>query len=741
MPHHAPPSTTFSSRSERLARWRYGIVAVTLGWCLAAGAAAGQGDRLAIRAVTVGIDGVCKLGYWAPVMIEVAGGSDAPLIADLETLDGDGVSVRYLGGTPIRPRPGRQVVGMVKLGRPGAAVTVLLKEASTGRVVARRRVVPAPQPSTVTWVLQIGAPIGIERIEPYGARSALRRVVTQHLDADQVGRLPETWTGYDGVDVIFLPTSRSAALGRLTEAQRRALVRWVREGGRVIVSVGDKGASAYGDGLLPPEWSPGTITSVESRFETTGLLHYTKAEQVLPKRIGTRFAVVESPRGPTLAHEGAGGLGDRPLVIEHAVGFGRVTTLMIDLDRAPIATWLGLPRLMATLAGIYHDESLGRHVAAGSQLARVGYSDLVGQLRAALDQFESVTLVRFSWVAAILVLYILLIGPADYFGLAWLRRPHWTWFTFTLAVAGFAAPRVTLSYGVKGHTVRRNQLEIVDVDIDTGRYRGTLWSHVYSPRLEQWNVTLATDAGGILRQRADEVRLSWQGLPGTRIGALRGPTGVVVRSMPYELRADLLAGEARGWPVLVSSTRSFLGQWYGEAPSSWTDSADLSATKQGLLRGELRNPLPVPLTQCAIVYGNWVYRLPGGLRPGERVRIAELRPLDFRWQLTRRRVVEGHDVSVPWDVEATGDLARIAEMLMFHDAAGGPSYTRLDHIYQSWVDLSRHLDLRRAMLVGRAATSAAQIEISQHPDPPTDRRLTMVRIMWPVAPADEERHD
>ena len=49
------------------------------------------------------------------------------------------------------------------------------------------------------------------------------------------------------------------------------------------------------------------------------------------------------------------------------------------------------------------------------QVAHVGYTDIIGQLRGALDQFSGVTLFAFSWVAVLLGVYVLLIGPGDYF--------------------------------------------------------------------------------------------------------------------------------------------------------------------------------------------------------------------------------------------------------------------------------------------------------------------------------------
>ena len=76
-------------------------------------------------------------------------------------------------------------------------------------------------------------------------------------------------------------------------------------------------------------------------------------------------------------------------------------------------------------------------------LTHLGYDDLIGQLRAALDQFPGVSLVNFTTVSVLTIVYLLLIGPGDFLLLSRLRLPrHITWLTLpvvalaTIAIAG-----------------------------------------------------------------------------------------------------------------------------------------------------------------------------------------------------------------------------------------------------------------------------------------------------------------
>ena len=80
------------------------------------------------------------------------------------------------------------------------------------------------------------------------------------------------------------------------------------------------------------------------------------------------------------------------------------------------------------------------------------------------------------------------------------------------------------------------------------------------------------------------------------------------------------------------------------------------------------------------------------------------------------------------------DVPRIVQMLMFHDAAGGSHYTQLTHRYQSRLDLSDHLNLQRALLVGRVSAGASTLMLGSEVINP-DQQWVYYRIVFPVSPA------
>ena len=179
--------------------------------------------------------------------------------------------------------------------------------------------------------------------------------------------------------------------------------------------------------------------------------------------------------------------GGLPLVIRTARGFGQVIFVAADLDQSPLNKWVGPADAGGQVARHAHDAAV-EDSKDNASMMHYGYGDLAGQLRSALDRFTGVRLVPFWLVAGLIIVYILLIGPGDYFFLRKVvRRMEWTWLTFPAIVALVCVGAYLLAYRLKGDQLRVNQIDLVDVDAASGRMRGTTWLNVFSPRMESFN--------------------------------------------------------------------------------------------------------------------------------------------------------------------------------------------------------------------------------------------------------------
>ncbi|MEO8494966.1 MAG: hypothetical protein ABI614_07840 [Planctomycetota bacterium] len=684
--------------------------------------------------MTIGFDGAYKVGYWTPVRITLAAGS-ADLDGDLAltTKDGDGVPVAFLDDEPIHVAAGEtsSLTRQVKFGQLDGDLIIELR--SGGKPVARRVIaagdLPPPMASDRDWILTLGPDIGV-------AAAAKSSRVTAVTD---IPALPTSWFAYEAVNTIVLSTSDTSMLASITPEQFAALQQWVELGGRLVMCVGSAGEDVVGAGKPLAKLIPGTFARVQQVRSLAALESYAASSQALDaiqvngRTVPLQICLLADVVGKTPVYEQAAE-GRRPIVIRAPTGLGQVVFVAADLDRSPFAEWGDRPRLIEKLLQGDTEQKHDRLGASGptGQLVHLGYNDLVGQLRTAAEQFSGVELVPFSWVAGLIVVYILLIGPADYFFLRdVLRRMSWTWLTFPIIAVAFCSLAVLLHGSFKAPGIKLNQIDLVDIDLERSIARGTTWTHLYSPRSATYNLQLKSSWLDTQGERQGCL-LAWQGLPGTGLGGLEAKSATLFPA-PYTISRTKSKSQIDATPIEIDGTKAFVARWWNQVQLEST--ADLHLDEAGLLRGNVMNPLPVELTDCILLYDNWAYKLErkgSVLQPGDATPIHLEKPLNFSWRLTRRRVVEIKDITTPWE-QRDLDVPRVLEMMLFHGVAGGDKYTQLHHRYQSYVDLSQHLTNGRAILFGRAERPASEIELDgQSAGEHYDRRWTFYRVVFPV---------
>jgi hypothetical protein len=718
-----------------------------------------------ITAVRLGFQGRFKVGFWTPLWIELRGvAANAEGRVEVTTADSDGIPVTFTDRAVIQRSADGSALGIwayVKIGRPEPELAVLWQP-TTGQPIRRRfdrSQTGRSLPSSQYWIVTIGDPAGFDENTRQLVPDALGHVGTTIRDPRE---LPDRWYGYEGVDLVVLTTSRPEVIEGLTArddglvstsgARFAALDRWLRLGGRLIWSVGHRGSELLSEGAPLAAWSPGRFVEVSTLRRASVLESYAGASQRLetsagPKGSKLTIATVADVRGRVLAPEGLQISGENPLVVAYPLGLGQATFVAFDLEQPLITKWAGRSRLISR---IFHrnltrtEELLNDRQG---QVTHLGFDDLVGQLHSSLDQFSTVQLVPFSSVVGLLALYIALIGPIDYFLWKKLSRPHWTWASLGLVIVGFVGLSYFLQSRWKERQLKVNQVDVIDIDLATQLARGTTWANIYSPETKRFNLSLveslpleqpvsSRDVTAAAPRRNAERLLSWQGVPGRGLGGLNAETTASPFRQSYRLVVqpeESQKFDLEGLPIQVTSSKAISGRWWAELPA--IDPGRLRAESlESKLEGDLVNPLATPLTEWFIVYHNWVYRGDRELGAGDRIAMTDFKATRYLdWQLTRRRVTsENKDLSTPWD-QASLDVPRITEMLMFHESAGGSSYTRLTHRYQAYVDLSDQLRMGRAMLIGRSGTAATELRNDGEPFRDAhDLQATFYRILLPV---------
>src|SRR5690606_10268606 len=130
------------------------------------------------------------------------------------------------------------------------------------------------------------------------------------------------------------------------------------------------------------------------------------------------------------------------------------------------STWAPLESVIRKLLTLQvRHMSVSRQEQRG-RLSHSGITDLATQLHAMQEEFPEIR--RFgSWsVMGCLLLYLVVIGPLDYFLVQRvLKRPSVTWWTLPAAVVIAGSLAVVTAQQVNGTDARANQVDFVDISV------------------------------------------------------------------------------------------------------------------------------------------------------------------------------------------------------------------------------------------------------------------------------------
>ena len=704
------------------------VAALLLSWSLPS-AAQHSADQ-----VLVGIEGVVKRGRWAELHAPVeAGGA-------VHSYDGEGLPLTTItsGGVPT--------ARYVKLGRNIRKLALQTSDSATHSAASIPLHTTKIASSLQQLIVVFGGDIGLDAAIKFRRRRAEEAILGHQVERSE--SLPSHRLGYDGVDVLVLCTSDPATISELNESQWLAIRDWIVGGGHLLVAVGSNADTLLTSGNRLATMLPGQFVKAARQRQSTGLESFAKAGKPLALRDelgriqGVPTLLVKNIDGEVLLEEGSGDQ-QTPWLIRSSYGLGTILWFTGDLDSGPIAAWPDRPRFVARLLDILLPGASGQEERRGGQVRHLGFSDLAGQLRVALGQFPGVSLIPFSLIAGLLAAYVLCVGPLDYFLLRQLGgQMHWTWITFPLLVIGFGAVAGVLVQRLKSNEVQTNQVDLVDVDLRLGMARCTSWAYVYAPRPMYFDLDLRPARPW--RVENPETLVTWDGLPGAAFSGLEGQGAQPPLVEPYENRLALdgphLAGTLQRVGLPARATRSLLGSWRGQL--ALAGQHRLTLDENGLLKGQLSNPLPVTLRDAAVACGPWYYKI-GTLPPGASFALESVqRKQNLTYRLTRRSVDQSGDrnytdITTPWK-QTSFDVGRIMEMIMFHAAAGGRDYTGLVHRYQGQLDMSDQLNMQTAILFGRLDVPASQWTVTADGlGARTERNWAFGRVLIPVQRNDD----
>ena len=672
--------------SRRGRRSCHGIVAalaIALAACHAAGAGAGD--------VAAGIAGLRRTGSWTPLVV-TAPATEAGDRVRIAVEDPEGQFVRSPPGELRLDGDHASARFTVRFGRPSGRVLVEHSDGAGARVSETD--LGEPIPSTESVLLVYGE-------LPAAGRAARlldrEEGTTTRVIAVEPGREPAvagmTARDFDFADAVVVC---GTTLGSLSADVQAALDGWLLGGGRLVLLAGESAATLAED-LPAAAWLPGAYRSrvavrrlgaIESYARVGGL-----AERLPDQTL--QVPIFESCAGvvEVLAGEAAAAV---PFLVRRGRGFGTVTWVGCDLDAESLRGWKGGDAIVHA--------ALGGRMRSDDGAGATSAVDLAGQLRAALDTFPRASAagddggtrrpVPFELVAAIGILYVLLLHPLDWWLVSRSGRPWLSWLTLpalALAFTGLAAA-LAVAWG-SGRDAEARTAEMLDIDAATGLVRGSSWAAVLSPA----NGTIDARAVAGPAWSGSSSAVSWMADAGRGFAGMETPVPhPSLAAADYGYGGSLASLE--GVPMAAASSRLFEASWTGAAPETVVETT-LHRTSQGTLGGSVTNRLPWALRNCRLLHAGWLYDV-GTLQPGQAYDTAAGRgPRSLVSALTRRSAVKERESGTRWD-DAIADVPRILEVVAFHAAAGGAGYTGRAGGRLARLDLSGLLPLDRAVLLG-----------------------------------------
>jgi hypothetical protein len=434
--------------------------------------AAGNGVTLTVH---VGYQDVVKLGEWMPVTIDAkntGAGIDGTLELQ-EVLSGQpGVSGLPIYQAPISLASGasKRIRGYVVEDTTGA--TIVARIVTNGRVVVSQDSASASTTSTMIGVLsdQAASLDGFAAVHP---GSVAARVV--HLRADEIAESAIPLRAFDILAIDDFATDG------LTAAQRTAISDFVRAGGDLLLGTGAAWRKTLAG--LPPAILPMSVTGTTT--VTTALLG------------GSPVEVATGTATSGLAWLATG---SHPLLLERTVGGGIVTMATFDWNQEPVAGSSGSgPLLRQLIARAVFGTGGGNQAFAypmggpgpmgfGSQPS---ISSRSNALTPVLGNLPSLDLPSFQLTGALVLLYVLLVGPVNYFVLGAMRRRALTWVTVPLIAVIAAGGAYGTGVLTKGRSVQANQVTILHLQPGWDRAYQETYTGIIAPSRGDYQATVS----------------------------------------------------------------------------------------------------------------------------------------------------------------------------------------------------------------------------------------------------------
>jgi len=536
----------------------------TLAALVIAAAGFGAGSAVAADPLTMTaralLDGHARLGTWMAIQVDLENAGQ-PVSGELRLTGGVQGQTRF--GTPVDLPTGSRKRYTLYAQPPAFGDHLEVAVVAAGKPVATRQVAfVAADPTQLL--------VGVVAERPDRIIGELGVLTTPNtappaIVALTIDSLPERGEALNAIDRLVW---QDVDASDLSPAQLGALRGWVAQGGRLVIVGGTGGPgllSAFPDELLP--YRPGATVDLPA-----------SALGALLGELPSTATDLTALGGPAGAGRTLAAVGDRVVAAELTFGNGSVTILGFD----PTTTWI---------ADSKADAAIWRRVLparSGSAVVTSGTDD--SQLVNAVSSLSAAALPPIGGLFALLVAYIVLIGPVNYLVLRRLGRRELAWLTMPALIGVFAVAAYVFGASLRGTDILVNEVALVRGAPGTDAGQGQVYLGVFSPGRGTYQLEIP---GGAL---------------------LTAPMSQEMGGMPGAGSLDVLQGDparVRDLAVGFSSIRTIRADTPLPAPNLAID----LRLEDRHLKGTVTNHSSSTVEGVAVVLGASVAKL-GDLGPG-----------------------------------------------------------------------------------------------------------------------------
>lgn len=452
-------------------------VLICIACILVAGIApAGAQQSTAIRMeVTPFMDGLVKHGEWLPlhVRLENEGADRTVRVAAPVSRSGGGRDV-YTQVLEL-PRGARKEITLYVMPNSFSrrvTVQVLPAEGDTPLLTNDVAVTPIQNIDyTIGIVRGDAAGDGLEPLSSIEIGRSQKRTVNVSLET-----LPDRFEGLRSLDALLFAAGDTASL---TPAQQAALVVWVNRGGVLVVGGGLDAERILAG--LPDDLRPAQVLG-DTTLDALPALSDFGGEAV---RVSGPFQATEAlPQSNAVTRLEQNGL---PLVIERRVNEGVVYWLALNPADAPFDAWAGTDEFWSILLAPYADYP--RSLPPDVSPRRIGDD----QLRWALNNLPSLDLPSLRLLVPLLAVYIVAVGPLNYFVLRRRRRLEFAWVTIPAITVAFSVGAYGLGLTARGTNAIVHQISVIEVLPNTDIAVAREYIGLFSPSRSTYRTTFSED--------------------------------------------------------------------------------------------------------------------------------------------------------------------------------------------------------------------------------------------------------